>query len=750
MTDLIPRPQGGTDDKTLILESARQVLNGLPGVEAPAAPITVKKTAGVDAVDDFPLIPTWMRTPEGWAQWAGIFCRARRRGARRWVRRQGTAHGHIAQFGRGAHMTVDWIRGFEGVQVDALAHQAHVATKQSRKVNRIARRTPGMLRTKKELATKAALSATADAQSAIAMHKAAKKDRARWRNIRAAAVCAPCTAAGIAGFIELGWFGVVAAAAATFGTGAFIGRHADHLEDDWSTVHRSLGDGDALTPSMIDEALRAARVIGKEETTKTVFPPAIDKAGAFVSIVDLPPGVIAQKAMAKQDEIAGAFGVARSQIDLQKGDRDGRLHIWAALTDPFLKVRKSPLIGCTEPINTWRDGIPLVFDKRGTVHSVTISDYSMLFAGATRSGKGMALANLLAGSMLDPRVRVRLFDGKGTGEYVPFAPVLATFVRRNPGRLVEFLRVMVEEMNRRTEILVELQVSKASEQLIDKLGGIELIVVDELATYTAPKGPSKEHAEEIVEYLAQIAAVGAAVGIIVALATQFPEVGIVPSRLRGNCNGRMANRVESPGASNVILGDGKAGDGYDASEIENSKQTRGRGWLTTPDTGMVEVRSLFIDESTGEILPLIETGAEIRRKAGCLPGHYNDPVEAEMLRLTGASAAAGGARGNGGIVRATLIDHLVGAAERTGRGCVTTVEACEALAGFDSVRYARNEGEADTAYAARAGKTLKQQLAAVDLGLESVRVSTVDDKRAMGYQLSDLKVAESNARSVRI
>jgi S-DNA-T family DNA segregation ATPase FtsK/SpoIIIE len=309
---------------------------------------------------------------------------------------------------------------------------------------------------------------------------------------------------------------------------------------------------------------------------------------------------------------------------------------------------------------------------------------------------------------------------------------------------------MVEEMNRRTEILVEMGVSKANEQLLDKLGGIELVVVDELATYTAKEGPSKEHAEEIAELLAQLAAVGPSMGIVLALATQFPEVGIVPSRLRGNCAGRAAMRTETPGASNVILGEGMVGQGYDSSKIPNAKSARGRGWLTTPDTGVIETRSLFIDEESREILPLITTGAEIRGAAGCLPGHYADPVELEMLRITGASSAAGGRNGNGGIVRGTLLDHLVAAAAGTGRGVATNAEIFAALADVDPVRYARNEDEADASYSVRAGKALRAQLTKLGIELEPTKVAAADGVRTNGYTLAALKVAESNARSARV
>ncbi len=263
----------------------------------------------------------------------------------------------------------------------------------------------------------------------------------------------------------------------------------------------------------------------------------------------------------------------------------------------------------------------------------------------------MAIANILVGAMLDPRVRIRLFDGKGTGEYVGMAPALDTFVRRNPDRLLEFLRALADELERRTELLVDLGVSKASEELLEQLGGIELVIVDELATYTVKGGLNGQHAEEITELLAQIAAVGAAAGIVLVLATQTPKVEVINSRLRGNCSGRWAMRTESATASNVILGDGAAGDGYDASKIPNSKSTRGRGWLTTPDTGFVEARSLFVDVENGDLRKAAAAGLELRAAAGRVPGEYPDPIEDALYEQTGISMVAGGPTGKGKVVK---------------------------------------------------------------------------------------------------
>lgn len=715
-----------------------------PVEAAPTIPVELPE----DLDGDRPFIPEWLTTAEGRAAARRRHARQARRAARRWAGRQRTERGHAAQITRGTRRVHEWVVGFHGVHLQAAAHQAHAATREARQAARRARYTamPKQRAAAQQYADRAQTAAIA----AVRAHKEARKEVSRGRVLRGAIAYGSPLALTGTGYLEGSWLGAVCGVCLTLATAAFVGRRP-LAEDTFDPERRSLGDGDPLTESMLDRAFVAAKIMGDGQRLRMVSPCAVDGSGdAWLVVVDLPDGVTVEKARARTEELAAALGIDRSQLDLRQAGGAGRLALWASIGDPFASIRRSPLIGRTEPLNTWRDGLPLVFDKRGRIVYVTISDYSLLFGGGTRSGKGMLVANVLAGVALDPRVRVRLFDGKGTGEYVPHARMLATFVRRNPRRLRDFLRVEVAELHRRTEILVERGVSKADEDLLAELGGIELVIVDELATYTATKGPSAEYAEETAELLSQLAAVGAAVGIVLVLATQFPLVEIVPTRLRGNCHGRMANRVDTPSASNTILGDGMAGQGYDASKIPNSKATRGRGWLTTPDTGVIEARSLFIDERTGEIRPVIAAGIELRRAAGTLPGQCDDPVETELLRVTGASSVAGGPSGNGGIVRGTVLDHLVTAAEVTGRGDVSNSEAFTVLGRVDAERYGRREGETEAAWMSRAGKALRGQLAELGVDLEPVRVSLADGSRPNGYTLASLRQAADDARNARV
>lgn len=455
--------------------------------------------------------------------------------------------------------------------------------------------------------------------------------------------------------------------------------------------------------------------------------------------VDLPSGIPAAVAVGKKQQIASALAVHQDWLDLEVGAIESRLKIWVASEDPFNVVRSSPLLDHEGPINTFRDGVVVQFDKRGNQVILWIRDSSLIVAGATRRGKGMLLANILIGVAKDPWVNVRVFDGKGTAEHNPYAPIAATFVKRDPERLALFLRAVVEDLARRSDLLDEHGWEKIDddnyEEAMRLLGGRELIVVDELATYT-PKGTSP-WADEITENLSQIAAVGAALGITLISLTQVPEVDVIRGRLRQNHVARAAMNTESPTASNTILGDGMAGQGYDASKIPISQP--GRNWMATPETGVIQGRSYLV--TPADKRRIAAEAYELRKAAGRLPGQWRDPIEEYLVAETGVSSAAGGEGGKGRIGRApaepTLLDHLIKAVSATGRGVATRAEVFAYLATIDP-EYERRDGEADGAYGARAGKLLAAAMDAEGIRVDAVKVTTADGSRSMGYRLDDL------------
>ncbi|TPM75157.1 hypothetical protein FKO01_64185 [Mesorhizobium sp. B2-3-3] len=695
----------------------------------------------LDPLGDTPLIPAWTRTVDGWKIRTTSGRVNSTRAFRRWVRRQAGEHGHAPQMYRGARRVALWIQGTEGVQVAAARHEVQQAQRdyKAAKWGHDKRLIPGKEKDKRRSQMEKAFAASLAASS---KYKTAQKDARTKRTLRSIGALAPLVAAEGTGFYLIGSPGGLLATGSAMLALALIGRRTDGGEL-YTDREAKIGDGDRMTDEMIDRAFRDASII-KADQAVVFRSPVIQDGRAWLVHIEITGGVEVAEVQKKSGSLASALGVPRHQMDIRHEGREDQLSLWVSMTDPFGRTVPNPLIGTNDKVNAWRDGLPLGFDKRGSIVLATISDYSLLVGGTTRSGKGMAVANILVGAMLDPRIRVRLFDGKGTGEYVGIAEALDTFVRRNPERLLQFLKVLAGELERRTEILVDLGVSKATEELLEQLGGIELVIVDELATYTVKGGLNGQCAEEIVELLSQIAAVGAAVGIVLVLATQYPKVDVVPSRLRGNCAARWAMRVDSTAASNVILGDGAADDGYNARKIENSKSTRGRGMLTTPDTGFIDSRSLFVDVENGDLRKAAKAGIELRQAASRLPGHCPDPIEDQLAADTGISMVAGGPTGKGTAVQAeaepTILDHIVKAVTATGRGEATRSEVFAYMATVDE-RYERGDTESDAQYGSRAGKLLSADLDADEVELKAVKVSTADGKEARGFKLADLHAA---------
>ena len=548
--------------------------------------------------------------------------------------------------------------------------------------------------------------------------------------------------AGASAAVAMGswWVQLLLALAFVF-TGAWHGRPDEPTVAPIQAPTRTSHLGEETMRRVLVEAgvvpeRRAAEIRG-------VGIPHVDGPGIAYA-VDLPSGIPATAALGKdrQRQIASALAVHLDWIDLDvdrsPGSSESRLKVWVSNGDPFAVVRRSPLLDHDGPINTFRDGIVVAFGRRGEPITLWVRDTSLLVGGATRRGKGMLLANILVGVAKDPWVNVRIFDGKGTAEHNPYAPIAATFTKRNAERLAIATDAIVAEMDRRSDLLDQHGYEKIDDENYDEvmpvLGGREVFIVDELATYT-PKGTSP-HADRITENLSQIAAVGASLGVLLISLTQVPEVDVVRGRLRQNHVGRAAVNTESGTASNTILGDGMTGQGYDASRIPIDQP--GRGWLATPETGVIELRSYLVKPEDKR-----RVGAEayeIRKAAGRLPGQWRDPIEEHLVAETGVSSAGGGDRGNGRIVREvapTLLDYLVKAVSSTGRGEATRAEVFAYLARVDE-QYERREDESDAQYSARVGKLLAAAMTSEGLDIKAVKVAAADGRESRGFRMDDL------------
>ncbi|MFE5847812.1 FtsK/SpoIIIE domain-containing protein, partial [Streptomyces niveus] len=398
-----------------------------------------------------------------------------------------------------------------------------------------------------------------------------------------------------------------------------------------------------LTDAQINRALRAAKVFTSDEQEVRMVG-LIERADANASkcTFKLPDGVTVSKLVEKREEIAGALQVDVNWLDIKEDGHPGRCSFWIASSDPFDTVRRSPLLGRTTALDLWHDGAPIAYNKRGETRRLTIRDIMLLIGGATRTGKGMALRNLICALALDPRINVRIVDGKPTGEHLVYAPIAATMFGRERDRLDLLLDAYEAEIERREDLLASLGQSKMTAKLLKKLS-IEILIIDELATYTRK---SVKGAAARMDRLELLSSVGAGLGVLMVVATQHPEVDVISAGLRGNMTGRWAQRTADADGTNAILGKGATGRGMRAHDIPRDK--RGLGWLDMDGIAEELARSFLIDEEeAGEASEIIAVGVELRRAAGRLPGQWDDPIETYLVHMTGLSSAAGGPGGRG-------------------------------------------------------------------------------------------------------
>ncbi|MEU9072583.1 FtsK/SpoIIIE domain-containing protein [Streptomyces sp. NPDC048306] len=636
-TDTSPAPAapalGGTTeatDRAAVVESARRVLEGTV-TPAPAEPVE-KLDVDLDAFDDRPLIPAWAKTPEGWAMYSGVLYRSRLRAYRRWVRRQRTDRGHAAQFKRGARRVQDWVVGFEGVQTQALAHQAHIAAKEARAAAKTARFTPALMKNKKEVALREADRTQTVAMQAVSAHKQAKKYRRRLRALRAGAAYGPPLAAIGSGYATGGGLGATAGALATFAGGAFAGREVVVEETDWSADWRSLGDGDPMSAPMLDEVFRRAKVIGSEESLHMVQMPMLDARGAWSAIIDLPPGIPAKKAMRALSEIASALGVEDAQVSMTKtkgkGARAGRLEIYVSKDLPFTESAEAgPLLALEAATNFW-GRIAIGPDVRGLPMSISVVERSGLVGGEPGAGKSASGNVILLAAALDPRVILWLADGKGGGDLEPFEELCEWFEGdADPEAFYEMLKAAVADMKARYALLKKLGKRKVTEELANKYPLLrqKLLWVDELMFYTT----DDDFGKKITKLLRNLVSRGRAAGIVTFCATQKPGSDVVDTSLRDLLSIRWALRCTTPEASDTILGKGAAAAGYSAKTIE--PEMRGAGFLWAEGSNPALVRADYYTDDQVELL--IKRAYDLRDAAGTLP--VGPATLAEQLRDKG-------------------------------------------------------------------------------------------------------------------
>jgi S-DNA-T family DNA segregation ATPase FtsK/SpoIIIE len=206
----------------------------------------------------------------------------------------------------------------------------------------------------------------------------------------------------------------------------------------------------------------------------------------------------------------------------------------------------------------------------------------------------VALSTIVACAALDPTVHLTLLDGKHV-ELAPWANVADSFVGPNQMDAVKVLEELRDIMDYRYATLAATKKRKISR---DDPDGLHVVVIDELAFYL--RGGLKATRDNFSELLRDLVSRGRAAGIIVVAATQKPSHEVVPTWIRDLFAFRLAMRCTSSDASDTILGQGWASQGFSATNIDPAQ--RGVGLLLAEGGMPTRIMTPFLSDDDIDVL----------------------------------------------------------------------------------------------------------------------------------------------------
>lgn len=196
------------------------------------------------------------------------------------------------------------------------------------------------------------------------------------------------------------------------------------------------------------------------------------------------------------------------------------------------------------------------------------SDANVLIAGKQGSGKSNLVNGIIAALVTThtpEEVRLILIDQKGGMEFTHWeeVPHLLWDVVKTLDGVEPLLKRLVRVMQQRMALLQKAKAKKLSDYnaRVDKEDKLErlLLLIDELNTFVG----LGRHTEDIHNLLMLLTSQGRACGIHVIAATQYPEVKVLPGRIKANMSVRLSGYMPTIVASQVVL------DSPEASRIPN-------------------------------------------------------------------------------------------------------------------------------------------------------------------------------------
>ncbi|MHB1486653.1 MAG: FtsK/SpoIIIE domain-containing protein [Acidimicrobiales bacterium] len=355
----------------------------------------------------------------------------------------------------------------------------------------------------------------------------------------------------------------------------------------------------ASTRRWLMRALRACDFVGPHGHRPWVRSMRFVPCGIRCAVV-VPLGHNAGNFAQGAESLAAALRVREVRVTKDPVN-SGVAHLMVVRRDPFAAPASAWPWQRVTGTSLWNP-VPIGVDEEGRPVSITLPEHNLLLGGEPGAGKSAALSLLVAASCLDRDVTLTLLDGKQV-ELAAWAGCAQRFVGPDMDDAADILSELCGEMDRRYRTLLDEGRRKIERG--DGLG-LHVVVIDELAFYL--RGGTRHKRNEVGESLRDLVSRGRAAGMVVLAATQKPSHDVIPTWIRDLFSFRLALRCTTPEASDTVLGQGWASQGFSAAAIDPA--IRGVAFLLHEGGVPEKLRTHYLDDAS--ISEIAQRAARLR------------------------------------------------------------------------------------------------------------------------------------------
>jgi S-DNA-T family DNA segregation ATPase FtsK/SpoIIIE len=355
----------------------------------------------------------------------------------------------------------------------------------------------------------------------------------------------------------------------------------------WARPASGTADDVPITPSIVVKALADLGITALKKAVKDAADGAagmlgpITLAGCGVEVdVTLPSGVSTEEVLGKRRKLAENLSRHEHELHMSIPPAARTVRMWiadsGALDEP---IGPSPLVIDPDTTADMRKGrAPWGVDLRGDAVLVSLWQKHMLITGLSNQGKTASLRALALWTALDPRVKLRIADLKGVGDWQMFDGIAEVLIQGpTDERVIEATHMVEEgvaEMGRRISLMQQLTAKgwSTDKVMADPRFAPLVLIVDEaqvaygsgaVETYVTDSGTVKKGApyggskadSRYFQAIKKIHDQGRAVNVTTWEGTQDPTNENLPKRSREGNHIRGSLVLGTESQARMAVGD---------------------------------------------------------------------------------------------------------------------------------------------------------------------------------------------------